>query len=75
VQKGVKCTPPKTFRQGPQKLFVVAPLCPLFVVATLPFAAKGQTGKEKIRVRGSLFSARIRSAGLPALQEPEFSGK
>lgn len=40
---------------GRQKLFVVAPLCPHFVVAPLPFAAKGQTGKEKSRVRGGLF--------------------
>ncbi|MFB4358912.1 hypothetical protein RBJ15_08685 [Pantoea sp. BS_4] len=51
----MKCTPPKTFRQGRQKLFVVAPLCPLFVVATLPFVAKGQIEKEKRRVRGRLF--------------------
>jgi hypothetical protein len=45
----------KKFLPGRQKLFVVAPLCPHFVVAPLPFAAKGQTGKEKSRVRGSFF--------------------
>ncbi|WP_346302436.1 hypothetical protein, partial [Pantoea sp. Morm] len=43
VQKGVKCTPVKTFCQVPQKLFAVAPLCPLFVDAPLPFAATGST--------------------------------